>query len=73
MNEYSALLKAYEPPELTIHADEYLQLMTEHKAVLEHYRKLMRDHKELIEKYHQLNDEYAKYKIFVKPGKLSDE
>ena len=69
MSEY----KAYEPPELTIHADEYLQFMAEHKAVLEHYRKLMRDHKELIVKYCQLNDEYAGYKKFVKPGGVSDE
>ena len=65
--------KPYEPPELTIHADEYFQLMAEHKAVLEHYRKLMREHTELIEKYHQLNDEYAKYKTFVKSGELSNE
>lgn len=65
--------KAYEPPELTIHADEYLQLMAEHRSVLESHRKLMREHTELIDKYHQLNDEYARYKIFVKPGGVIDE
>ncbi len=69
MNEY----KAYEPPELTIHADEYLQLMAEHRNVLENHRKLMREHTELIEKYYQLNDEYAKYTKFVKPRGFSDE
>jgi UV DNA damage repair endonuclease len=65
--------KVYEPPELTIHADEYLQLLGEHRSVLENQIKLMREHAELIDKYHQLNDEYARYKIFVKPGGLSDE
>jgi len=69
MSEY----KPYEPPELTIHAYEYLQLMAEHRNVLENHRKLMREHAELIDKYHQLNDEYARYKIFVKPGGVSDE
>jgi UV DNA damage repair endonuclease len=69
MSEY----KLYEPPKLTIHADEYLQLMAEQTKVLENHRKLMREHAELIDKYHQLNDEYARYKIFVKPGGVSDE
>ena len=58
--------KVYEPPELTIHADEYYELLGD-------YRKLMREHTELIEKYYQLNEEYAGYKKFVKPGGVSNE
>ena len=69
MNEY----KPYDPPEISISLDEYLNLMGENKEVLSDYRSLAKDYAKLSKKYHALNDEYLSYKKFVNPGELSGE